>query len=340
MGGFLLEYGLFLAKTATLVVAVLFVIGFAVASSRKGRDEGGLTVKSLNDRYRDLTDAVRSAVLPKKAMKAMRKARKAEDKARAGADDRRRVFVLDFHGDIRASGVASLREEISAILGLAQPRDEVVVRLDNHGGLVHEHGLAASQLIRVRERGIPLTVVVDKVAASGGYMMACIANRLVAAPFSVIGSIGVLAQIPNFHRLLREHGVEVEQLKAGPYKRTVTMFGENSEADRAKLTEELEEVHALFRQLIGEYRPGLDLDRVATGEHWLGRRALELGLVDELGTSDDYLLRALESADGYLVKWSGRKTLQSRLAAAVEGGAGAALRTAWRSARTGRFGAH
>ena len=215
MSDFFLEYGLFLAQTVTLVAAVLVVIGFAVASSRKGQEDGGLTVKSLNERYRELTDVIRREVLPKKALKAEMKARKAEEKARsAGDDDRRRVFVIDFHGDIKASGVAGLRREISAILGLATPRDEVVVRLDNHGGLVHEHGLAASQLIRLREREIPLTVIVDKVAASGGYMMACVANRLVAAPFSIIGSVGVLAQIPNFHRLLKEHGVEVEQLKA------------------------------------------------------------------------------------------------------------------------------
>jgi serine protease SohB len=316
------------------------VIGFAVASSRKGREEGGLTVKSLNERYRELTDVIRREVLPKKALKAELKARKAEEKARsAGDDDRRRVFVIDFHGDIKASGVAGLRREVSAILGLATASDEVVVRLDNHGGLVHEHGLAASQLIRLRERRIPLTVVVDKVAASGGYMMACVANRLVAAPFSIIGSIGVLAQIPNFHRLLEEHGVHVEQLKAGRYKRTVTMFGENTDADRAKVTEELEEIHTLFRQLIGEYRPDLDLERLATGEHWLGRRALELGLVDELGTSDDYLLQATDNADLYRVKWEGRKTLQARLSAAVEGGTAAALRAAWQSLWDQRHGA-
>ncbi len=183
MSEFFLDYGLFLAKTVTLVAAVLFVIGFAVATSRRGKDEGGLTVKSLNARYRDLTDTVRREVLPKKAFKAALKARKAEDKARGGAEDdtRRRVFVLSFEGDIKATGVASLRKEISAILGLARSTDEVVVRLDNHGGLVHEHGLAASQLIRIRERGVPLTVIVDKVAASGGYMMACVANRIIAA---------------------------------------------------------------------------------------------------------------------------------------------------------------
>ena len=340
MSEFFLEYGLFLAQTVTLVAAVLVVIGFAVANSRKGRDEGGLTVNSLNERYRELTDVIRREVLPKKALKAEMKARKAEDKARSDrGDDRRRVFVIDFHGDIKASGVAGLRREVSAILGLATPSDEVVVRLDNHGGLVHEHGLAASQLIRLREREIPLTVIVDKVAASGGYMMACVANRLVAAPFSIIGSIGVLAQIPNFHRLLKEHGVEVEQLKAGRYKRTVTMFGENTDADRAKVTEELEEVHTLFRQLIGEYRPDLDLERLATGEHWLGRRALELGLVDELGTSDDYLLQATEDAELYRVKWEGRKTLQARLSAAVEGGTAAALRAAWQSLWDERHGA-
>jgi serine protease SohB len=338
---FLLQYGLFLAQTVTLVAAILVVIGFGVASSRKDKGEGELVVRSLNSRYRELTDVVRRKVLPKKAFKAAMKARKAEDKTREdeGGSERRRVFVIDFHGDIKASGVAGLRKEVSAILAIARPTDEVLVRLDNQGGLVHEHGLAASQLIRIRDQGVPLTVVVDKVAASGGYMMACVANRIIAAPFSIIGSIGVLAQIPNFHQLLKEHGVEVEQLKAGRYKRTITMFGENTDADREKLTEELEEIHGLFRQMIGEHRPDMDLERLATGEHWLGRRALELGLVDELGTSDDYLIRSLETADLYGVAWKGPKTLQAKLAAAVEGGMAAALRGAWQSLRDSRFSA-
>ncbi|MGD8510542.1 MAG: protease SohB, partial [Gammaproteobacteria bacterium] len=268
------------------------------------------------------------------------KSAKAERKARekGKADRRPRTFVLDFHGDIKATAVANLRHEISAVLAVAEEADEVLLRLENYGGLVHEHGLAASQLDRLRERQIPLTVVVDKVAASGGYMMACVANRLISAPFAVIGSIGVLAQIPNFYRLLDQHGVEVEQVKAGRFKRTVTMFGRNTEEDRAKLAEELEDVHVLFRELIARYRPGLDLEKVATGEHWYGRRALELGLVDETGTSDDCLLQALETRDLYSVRWKGRKSITEKVVAAVEGSADAAVRQLARTAQESRFG--
>ena len=342
MSEFFLQYGLFLAQTVTLVAAIVFVIAFATATSRKGREAGGLIVKSLNDRFEKMADAIRSEIVPEKEMKEIRKARKAERKIRDKGEGpgRKRIFVLDFHGDIKARGVAALREEISAVLSVATGEDEILVRLENSGGLVHEHGLAASQLVRVREKGIPLTVCVDKVAASGGYMMACVGDTIRAAPFSIVGSIGVLAQIPNFHRMLKERGVEVEQVKAGKYKRTVTMFGENTDADREKLKEELEEIHRLFGDLIATYRPGLHMDQVSTGEHWLGRRGLELGLIDELGTSDDYLLEALDEADLYAVKWKERKSIQEKLSSVVEDGASAALRGAWRHFRNNRFDIH
>ncbi len=340
MSQFFVDYGLFLAKTLTVVAAVVVIIVAATAASRKGRESGGLIVKNLNDRFRELGDALRREVMSKSEFKARAKEQKAALKARgkSGADDRKRLFVLDFHGDIKATGVAGLREEVSAVIAVARPEDEVLLRLENYGGLVHEHGLAAAQLSRLRDRDIRLTVAVDKVAASGGYMMACIANHLVSSPFAVIGSIGVLAQIPNFHRLLDQHGVRVEQIKAGRYKRTVTMFGENTDEDRAKLTEELEDVHVLFRQLIAGYRPDLDLDRVATGEHWYGPRALELGLVDELKTSDDLLLDALDGRDLYSVKWKGRKTLSEKVFAAVEGSTDAVIRRLSRAATESRYG--
>ncbi|MGB5209615.1 MAG: protease SohB [Gammaproteobacteria bacterium] len=339
MKEFLFEYGLFLAKTVTFVVAVVFVVGVAAAASKKARESGGLVVSSLNDRYRTMIDSLRSAVMPKKALKEFAKARKAEAKAKEKSDKQSpRVFVIDFHGDIKATGVASLRKEVSAVLALATPEDEVLLRLENYGGMVHEHGLAAAQLVRIREKGIPLTVTVDRAAASGGYLMACVANRIVAAPFAVVGSIGVLAQIPNFHRMLDQHGVTVEQLKAGRFKRTVTMFGENSDADRDKLREELEDVHRLFGQLIVQYRPHVDLGAVATGEHWYGSRALELGLVDELATSDDILLDRLQASDLYRVQWKGRKKLSEKVAAVVEGSAAAGLRSAARAYQESRFG--
>jgi serine protease SohB len=315
----LLNYSLFLAKTVTLVAAIAILAGLLVNLSRRTREAEGLKVTSLNSRLRQAADGLRHALLSKTERKRLVKQRKQEAKAAQGRR-RKRVFVLDFRGDIRASATSSLREEISAVLAVFEQGDEVLVRLENAGGLVHEHGLAASQLARLKERGVPLTIAVDKVAASGGYLMACVADRIIAAPFAVVGSIGVLAQVPNFHRMLEERGVTVEQVKAGRYKRTVSMFGEVTDEDRDKLREELEDIHVLFQGMIAKHRPALDLKRVATGEYWYGTRALELGLVDEIGTSDDWLARLLDEADAWKVEWRGPRRLMEKIATAMEGG--------------------
>lgn len=344
---FLLEYGLFLAKAVTVVAAAAAIVVLSVGLSRRESSAGGLKVEKLNDKYRDLRLQLRHALLSKtdlrKELKQEKKQRKLEEQARHatrqadGTPARRRVYVLDFKGDIRATAVRALREEVSAVLGVASRTDEVVLRLENFGGAVHEHGLAASQLKRLRDKEIPLTAIVDKGAASGGYLMACVANRIVAAPFAVIGSIGVIAQVPNFHRLLEARGVDFEQITAGRYKRTVTMFGQNTDADRAKLREELEEIHALFKQVVTTHRPALDIETVATGEHWYGSRALELNLVDAVETSNDYLQRAAGSADLYRVSYRAKPTLQQRVLSAIRSGADEAA--AWVSQRDqdGRF---
>lgn len=229
------------------------------------------------------------------------------------SDSPQRMYVIDFDGDIHASGVDSLREEITAILATANQNDQVLVRLESPGGLVHSYGLAASQLKRVRDAGLKLTISVDEVAASGGYMMACVADELVAAPFAVLGSIGVVAEIPNFNRLLQKANIDYEQHTAGQYKRTLTMFGQNTSVAREKFKQELDETHQLFKTFIHENRPDLDLDKVATGEHWYGRQALELGLVDTIQTSDDVILDALKSMDVYSIKYDIRKPLTERL---------------------------
>ena len=296
MSEFLAAYGLFLAQLATFVLLVIVVVVVIMASRRRGHAEG-LVVEHLNRRFEDAADELKLAIEGKgrykKVVKARHKERKREDKARAKDESGRpRVFVLDFKGDLRASAAASLREEVSAILRVAKPGEQVLLRLENSGGTVHEHGFAASQLTRLKQHGLKLAVAVDKVAASGGYLMACVADRLVAAPFAIVGSIGVLAQLPNFHRLLEEKGVDFEQIMAGRYKRTLTMFGKNTDEGREKLQQEVEDIHELFKSQIREHRPQVDLERVATGEHWYGIRALELKLVDELKTSDDLLLEA------------------------------------------------
>jgi serine protease SohB len=301
----------------------------ALAMKRQQQGTGHIEIRKLSEHFQDLKYGVQEALIPaslvRKTRKQEEKARRAADKAAAKSlrnapeDARRsRVFILDFNGDLQASAVKELREEITAILTTAIPEDEVIVRLESPGGLVHGYGLAASQLVRVRDRGVPLTVVVDKVAASGGYLMAAVANRIVSAPFAVLGSIGVVAQIPNVHRLLKRHDVDVEVLTAGKYKRTLTVFGENTAEAREKFVEELEEVHKLFQSFVGVYRPSLALDTVATGEAWHGQRALELGLVDELGTSDALLVARSENADLFEVRWVEHRRPIDRLLAQIE----------------------
>lgn len=330
MMAFLAEYGLFLLKTITIVAGIIVVIVVAASAGRR-QQQDGLVVENLNKKYESLGESLRNAIASKDDRKKAAKEKKKKDKAEAKEPSgRSRSFVIEFKGDLKASAVPSLREEVTAILDVAADGDEVIVCLENHGGVVHEHGLAASQLVRLRERDIPLTVCVDKVAASGGYLMACVADNIVAAPFAILGSIGVLAQIPNFNRMLDSHGVEFEQVTAGKYKRTVTMFGENTDEDRAKLKEELEDVHALFKDAVSKYRPDLDLDKVATGEHWYGTRALEHGLADEIRTSDELLAERAKERDLYSLEYKIKQPLQKRLMANIDSALEKADDTGWR----------
>jgi serine protease SohB len=332
----LLAYGLFLAKTITILLGIGVLLILALRLRQGGHaDSEQLEITDLNQRYRELSSELKAFSLSKKAFKAYRKAEHKEEKARekAGHADRKRLFVIEFNGDIRASEVGALRVLVTTLLMEAREGDQVLVRLDNSGGLVSEHGLAASQLARIRDKGIPLTVAVDKVAASGGYLMACVAERIIAAPFAVIGSIGVLAELPNFHRLLERYGVDFELHTAGEYKRTLTIFGENTDEGRQKLREQLEETHALFKSFVATYRPALDLDRVATGEYWHGQRAVELGLVDAIQTSDDFLLAATDDMDLLKLKYSVRKKPIERLLSSIRASLDAAVANWRRAAR-------
>lgn len=317
---FLIDYGLFLAKLLTIAVVVAAAGGVLALLLRRLQieREGQLQVVSLNQKYEAMELTLKAALLPRKAFKQRLKELKREYKRRerakasAGEARRRRVFVLNFEGDVWATAVASLREEISSILLVAAPQDEVVLLLESRGGQVHGYGLAASQLRRLREREIPLTVAVDKVAASGGYMMACVANRIIAAPFAIVGSIGVATELPNFNRFLRGHDIDFEQITAGEFKRTLTLFGENTEKGRAKVREEIEVTHRLFKEFVQQHRPQVDIAEVATGEHWYGQRALDLRLVDTIQTSDDYLREARANADLYAVSYLRKRGLLRR----------------------------
>jgi serine protease SohB len=315
---FLLEYGLFLLKSVTVLIVILVII--AAAAAKKKSSEGELRIASLNEKYETLKVAIQSATLDKKQFKAELKEKKKLEKTKQkalqkNAEEQKvsRLFVIDFEGDIKASSVPSLREEVTAILAAATPEDEVFVNLNNSGGVVHEHGFAASQLVRIKQANLPLTVAVDKVAASGGYMMACVADKIIAAPFAIVGSIGVVAQLPNFHRLLDKAGVDFEQHTAGDYKRNVTMFGKNTDKVRKQLKEQLEDIHDLFRGFVTEYRPQLDMKKVGPGQYWYGIKAKEMGLIDELITSDDYLSSAADNQNIYSVKYEFEKKLMEKL---------------------------
>lgn len=316
---FILEYAGFLLRALTvLIVVVVILLTVAGLKGRQRSKEGELEVRSMNEQLDDIRDAMQAAVLDKAALKKLKKDRKRKDKQdRKSAETRPRVFVLEFDGDIRASATDSLRQEVTAVLSLATAQDEVVLRLESGGGMVHGYGLAASQLVRIRDTGIPLTVCVDKIAASGGYMMACLGNRILSAPFAILGSIGVVAQMPNIHRLLKKHEIDVEVLTAGEYKRTLTVLGENTEEGRAKFLEDLQTTHELFKNFVSQYRPQLDMGRVATGEIWLGSDAFEQQLVDEISTSDQYLVEKAKTAKVYRVSYVFKKNLQERIGMAA-----------------------
>ncbi|WP_108651723.1 protease SohB [Dongshaea marina] len=329
---FLLQYGLFLAKTATWVIAIIVLVAvILMLVMRQKQRKGELEISNLSEQLDETQHRLQSELLSgeeqklveKKRKKAQKKAAKERKQALKQQDEgsernqKSRLFVLDFKGSIDAKEVRSLREEVSAVLAIASSKDEVLVRLESGGGVVHGYGLAASQLQRIRDRHIPLTVSVDKVAASGGYMMACVAEKILAAPFAIIGSIGVIAQLPNFNRLLKRNDIDFEQHTAGEFKRTLTMFGENSDKGRAKFREDLEAIHGLFKDFVGEHRPELELSKVATGEYWFGRQALKLGLIDTIQTSDEYLLSQHPDRTLVGVRYVVRKRLADKLSHSV-----------------------
>jgi len=313
---FISDYGLFLAKAITILLFIVALISIIFSFSKKSRADDHFEITNLNNKYKNIADSLRFSLLSKQELKKAKKQNKSEkklEKKKSSSTNKKRIFVLNFLGNIKASAVRHLRKEITAILSVANNKDEVVICLENAGGLVHEHGFAASQLLRITQKGIPLTVAVDKVAASGGYMMACVADKIIAAPFAIVGSIGVIAQLPNFNRLLDKHGVDFEMMKAGELKRTVTMFGKNTDEDRKNFNEQLEDTHDLFKEFVQDNRPKLEIEKVATGEHWLATRGIELNLVDELITSDDYLLHASKDAEIYEISYTLPKTIGERL---------------------------
>jgi serine protease SohB len=345
---FLYEYGLFFAKTITFVLAFAAIIALIASSAMKqGAKKGELEITDISEQLQDIEDEMIHHLLNKEQLKEKEKADKKQAKEKEKSDKlaakkksngddiehEPKLFVIDFKGSIDAKEVSALREEITAILLVATEKDEVFVRLESGGGMAHCYGLAASQLDRLRQAKIPLTVAVDKVAASGGYMMACVADKILSAPFAIVGSIGVIAQIPNFHKILKKNDVEFEQLTAGKYKRTLTMFGENTDEGREKFVEEIEEMHDLFKEHVSENRPQLNIEKVATGETWSGKKAIEVGLVDVITTSDDYLCQASKTNKVIAIKYATKKGLAEKFSKAASLSAESFLGKLWQNNR-------
>lgn len=343
---YVIEYVVFLAKTATIVVAVFAILSMMIAAGQRNRrhlQRGHLSVTHINRELESLQQGLQRAILDKFSLKRFHKAEKKrlkdeekKQKTDSGETRRRRVYVLDFDGDMEASGLESLRQEITAVLTMAEPQDEVMLRLESPGGMVHAYGLASSQLLRFKQSEIPLTICVDKVAASGGYMMACVADRIVAAPFAILGSIGVLVQLPNIHRLLKKNDVDFEMITAGEYKRTLTPFSEITEKGRDKVKQDVEEMHVLFKQWVKQYRPVVDIDVIATGETWVGLQALERKMVDLISTSDDYIVNACQESDVYEVSYEIRVPLGEKLGGVLQKAMDKTLLNWWQRLREQR----
>ncbi len=308
--------GIFAAETFLILFAIIAIImAIAFVASRAASQKSEIEIELLHDKYKNVGSLLKEYTLSKSEKKELRKKQKieskqSEDKSRS---HEKKIFLIDFDGDVKASAVENMREEITAVLTCATPEDEVVVRIESPGGVVHGYGFAASQLLRIREKNIPLTVCIDKVAASGGYLMSVTANKIIAAPFAIVGSIGVVAQVPNLHKLLKKHDVDVREYTAGEFKRTVSLLGEITPKGEEKFKQQLEDVHVLFKGFVQKFRPQLKIAEIATGEYWYGEQALTLNLVDQLGTSDDYLMSFAEKHQIIKIKFEQHESLSEKI---------------------------
>lgn len=313
----LLQIGVFAGKAVIIVAAIGIILVLFFSLLMKAKHVPQLEIENVNDRWKHYSNLLKEMAWTPKKWKEDAKAEKKKLKKEKKESAKKNIYLLEFEGDIKASEVEQLRDEVSTVLSVANPAtDEVVLKLESPGGQVHGYGLAASQLLRIKDGGLKLTVCVDKVAASGGYLMACVADQIFAAPFAIVGSIGVVAQVPNFNRFLRKHDVDFEEFTAGEYKRTVTLLGEITPKGRTKFLEQIQDTHDLFKQFVKSARPQLNLDEVATGEYWFGTRALELKLIDGIKTSDAYLFERRESHQVLRVEVHVKKKIGEKLASA------------------------
>lgn len=315
------DFVFFMLSVVLIVFAIVFIISSFFSLLARAKQEvtklakGKLEISKIGDDYKETKQTVLETLLDKKEYKKQLKEQKKLEKQNSPKE---KVFVINFKGDLHASQVENLRKEVSTILAVAKSEDEIIVRIDSPGGVVNGYGFAAAQLERIRQSGLNLTICIDQVAASGGYMMSAVGHKIISAPFAIVGSIGVIGQVPNIHELLQKNGINVEMHTSGEFKRTLTTMGENTDEGREKFKQDLANIHELFKKHILTYRPSLDMSKVGTGEYWFGKDALELGLVDKIQTYDDYLMDLLDKQhDVYEVSFVRKKDkgfLKSKLA--------------------------
>ncbi len=314
----LLDLAVFLAKAIIIVTAIIIIASVLTSLALKGKlTEKNFKLTNLSKSIKKVTSQLRKELnkdmLSDKSAKKLFKTEQKNEKKFKNKKNKK-LFILDFNGDIKASAAESLRKCVTQVINLADPlKDNVLIRLESPGGMVSGYGLAASELSRLRDANLNLTVAVDKVAASGGYLMSCVANKIIAAPFAIVGSIGVVAGMPNFNKLLKKNNIDYDVLTAGKYKRTLTMFGENTQEGREKFIDQLEQIHNLFKKFVNKYRPNLDMEKIGTGEYWFGEDAVNLGLIDEIKTSEDYLLNLNKTHEIFLLEHEEKKKLIEKL---------------------------
>ena len=315
----LIEYLIFLLKVFTIALAITLPLLIIIGSTKgKSQPKGTLSIINLSDKFEEMGNAVKGSLMNAKELKKFNKDLSKDKKKKDKAEKEDTVFVLNFNGDIQASEVEKLKQEINAILLSDSDCKEVVLRVESGGGSAYAYGLCAAELKRLVDNDINLTVCIDKVAASGGYLMSCVASKIIAAPWAIVGSIGVIAQIPNFHRLLQKNSIDFEMHTAGAFKRTLTTLGENTEEGREKFKSDLEDLHIIFKNFVKEQRPQVDTDIVATGEVWQGEEAVKVGLVDSLETSDNYLVNLSKEAKLFEIQFVEKKNLSERLAFSMQ----------------------
>jgi len=315
----LLNVGAFSLKSLVLGLVVFGGLLMVISAAMKAKaHEKELEVEDLSEKSKKQTLTIQARILPPKDFKKLLKKEKKSLKDEKKHHDKPKLFVLSFKGDMKASQVDQLRTQVSSVIEVSNPqKDQVLVCIESPGGMVHGYGLAAAQLKRMREKGLHVVAAVDQVAASGGYLMAAVAHEIIAAPFAVVGSIGVVAQVPNIHRLLKKHDVDYEEVTSGKFKRSISYLGKITDEGREHFEKKIGDTHELFKSFVKESRPQLDLEEVGNGDHWYGSEALKLGLIDRIQTSDDFIMESLHSKHVIQIKTPESKNLVKKFASAA-----------------------